>query len=98
LAPPAQGTRAPLLPARLCTKARNDACEPLEAVHIESFQKRERDRRKREKRKDKAERRRERADLKQRRGAEALRPASASAAETPQGSGEAAAPETGGAT
>lgn len=88
-------------PASSC-KALHEGTErclrAFSAFLIESFKKRERDRRKREKRRDKAERRLERADLKQRREAEALRPSSASAAELPQGLGGAAAPEVGGAT
>jgi len=103
-------------PASSC-KALHEGTErclrAFEAVLIESFQKRERDRRKREKRKDKVERRRERADLKQRREADALKPSSGSVEGLPvegspiegspveglpRGSGEAAAPEARDAT
>lgn len=47
----------------------------FEGCFIDSFQKRERDRRKRDKRQDKAERARERADLKKQRVVEAAQPA-----------------------
>ena len=90
----------PMRPASSCTALHEgtERClRAFEAVLIESFQKRQRDRRKREKRQDKVERRRERADLK-RRELEAPKPSSVSAAVLPLDSGERAAPEPGGVT
>jgi hypothetical protein len=65
----------------------------LKACFIDSFQKRERDRRKRDKRQDKAERARERADLKKQRAVDAGQPAAPRADGSIEGLSETTAPE-----